>query len=178
MLLFHLSVTVPSSPTLSSAGASRCFGPTGTGAEEEGRPVGCDWVVELILCTVWAGWDEKVAVGSVAGGFLSSVVETWCRGVGLCAIGVDERLRAPAESVDVRVVLYQFKTVQRILQSKWSTHTHTHTHHPAHYSRVTPTDITAHTPAVMLLLSASTCVHQHPAWHTLFVFSCMDSTAQ
>lgn len=84
----------------------------------------CGWVVEaraveLASCTACVGSDEKVVRGSLVRRGLPSVVETCCRGgVVLCAIGVDERLCAAAESGDVRAVLYQFKTVQRILQRK------------------------------------------------------------
>lgn len=49
---------------------------------------------------------------------MPSAVERCCRVVVLCVVGVDERPSAAAENGDVRAVLYQFKTAQRILQRK------------------------------------------------------------
>ena len=132
-----MSITWPSSPTLSSDGTSQCVGTAGPrpGAEVRGCPVvgvfsdsDCGWTVEAwaverASCIVWAGWDEKAARGSRVRRAVLSAVERCCRVVVLCTVGVDERPSAAAESGDVRAVLYQFKTAQRILQRKWTMHT-------------------------------------------------------
>lgn len=74
--------------------------------------------VELASCSVWADCDEKVV--RLGRRVLASVVGMLCRGVVLRTVGADERLSAAAESGDVSAVLCQFKTVQRMLQRKWT----------------------------------------------------------
>lgn len=87
----------------------------------------CGWKVEA-----WA--VERVSGSLVRGA--PPPVERCCGGVVRCAVGADERMSsAAAESGDVRAVrLYQFKTVQRILQRKqtYAQQPEVTPHHPDH----------------------------------------------
>lgn len=202
MIRSHLLIPLPSSPTLSSDGTSRCVGPAGTWpwAEVRGCPVvvgcaavsdsDCGWRVEagaaeLVSCAVWAGWDEKAVRGSLVRRALPSVGELWCGGVGLCAVGVDERPSAAAESEDVGAVLHQFKTVQRILQRKRAVHAADkgNSTPPCSWRLIPPSDVKAAIHNIFVVRSHlswdSVKNSQHNGnnlFHTLFVLHQINST--